>query len=218
MHGFSVDWTYTARSLVALIAILNPVGAVPVFMSVTASQSAAERTRTARVVAQSVAVVLLISAFFGEPILAFFSISMAAFRVGAGLLILLMAIAMLHARAFGVRQTPEELEEGVQKEAVAVVPLGIPLLAGPGAISTVILHAQRAHGALELGLLSGVILLTALLTYVVLRLADPVARRMGVAGINIATRVSGLLLAAIAVEILAAGLLQLFPGLAGVGH
>lgn len=127
---------------------------------------------------------------------------------------MIMAVAMLHARYGGTRQTPEEREEADQREAVAVVPLGIPLLAGPGAITTVIIFGHQFaswQGHLAVG---GAVLAVTVSVLAALYLAESIARILGRTGINIVTRLMGLILAAIAVELIAAGLAVLLPGLA----
>jgi len=210
-------WEEYVKYLVALLVIVNPLGAVPVFLGLVEGQSQAEQDRSARVAATAVAITLIAALLGGEAVLRFFGIGLPAFRVGGGIVILLMAVAMLHATPSGLHQTPEEAAEAAEKEAVAVVPLAIPLLAGPGAISTVILAAQGSTGWLySLVLATGPILL-ALTLWLCLRFAVPIGRRLGKTGVNIATRLMGLILAAIAVEFIAQGLTQLFPALAGGG-
>src|ERR1022692_4444796 len=133
----------------ALFVIVNPIGAIPLFISYTRGQSTAERRIAARTAAIAVAVVLVISIFVGDYLLQFFGIGIPSFRVGGGILILLMAIAMLNARQGGARYTAEEGREGEEKQNIAIVPLAIPLLAGPGAISTTIIYAHKAHSMLD---------------------------------------------------------------------
>ncbi|MEO8340943.1 MAG: NAAT family transporter, partial [Nitrospirota bacterium] len=129
------DWSTYAHNAASLFVIANPLGAAPLFMSLTNRQTPEQRIRTARVTATTVAVVLITAVFVGEALLRFFGIRMASFRVGGGILILLMALAMLQARPSPTHHnTPEETEEAAMKGGVAVVPLGIPLVAGPGAI------------------------------------------------------------------------------------
>lgn len=199
----------------ALAAIVNPVGAVPVFVNLTAGQSKGERYHTSLVAAGSCGIILLVTLLTGESILRFFGITIASFRVGGGILILLMAISMLHARPSSVRQTEEEIRDSEERETVAVVPLATPLLAGPGAISTVVLYGQRYVSAGHYLIMAGEILLLAGLVWLVFRAASPIARALGRTGINIVTRLMGLIMAAVGVEFMANGLKQLFPVLAG---
>jgi len=201
------------KAVIGVVAIVNPLGAIPVFLSLAGSKSPDERSRIARVAAIAVGVILILSAWIGESLLSFFGITISALRIGGGLLIVLMSIDMLHSRMSGARHTDEEAAEAQAKEDIAVVPLAIPLMAGPGAISLVIVNAHQA------GTWGGRLLFTlgiafvAMIVWAVLHLADPLGRALGVTGLNIATRIMGLLLAAIGVQFMVMGLLQLFPGL-----
>jgi multiple antibiotic resistance protein len=197
----------------ALFVIVNPIGAIPLFIMYTRGQSITERQITARTTATAVAVVLVLSIFLGDYVLQFFGIGIPSFRVGGGILILLMAISMLNAQQGGARYTPEEGREGEEKDNIAVVPLAIPLLAGPGAISTTIIYAHKVQGVIDVAILVIAALLVALSVAVALHLADSIANRLGRTGINIVTRIMGLILAAVAIEFMADGLIQLFPKL-----
>jgi multiple antibiotic resistance protein len=156
--------------------------------------------------------VLAGAAIFGERLLKLLGTSLPAFQVGGGLVLLLMALAMLNAQAGGMRQSRAEAEELESRSMSGVVPLAVPLLAGPGAISTTIIAAQ-AGGVAHIGALIGCLALVCLMLWSILRVADAVGPRMGTTGLNIATRLLGLLLAAIAIETMAFGLRALFPGL-----
>lgn len=201
------------RYIVTLTAVLDPFLAVPIFLGVTAASDAAARLRLARVVTLTVFAVLAGSALVGEALLRLLGASLPAFQAGGGLVLLLMALAMLNAQAGGVRQSRAEAEELESGELSGVVPLAVPLLAGPGAISTTIIAAQKG-GLLHLAALVACIALVCALLWWMLRIAHAVGPRMGTTGLNIATRLLGLLLAAIAIQTMAEGLRQLFPGLA----
>ncbi len=209
--------TEYVRIMISLIVVLDPIGIVPLFLSMTSDYTPAERHRTAWVAALTVAVVLIVAAFVGDWLLALFGIRIATFRVGGGILILLMAISMLHARVSGSVQTPEEAREAKDKDAVAVVPLAIPLMAGPGAISAVIIASHHPPGgtgsATHLAALSGIILLVSAIAWLALRLGAVIQPRLGRIGINVITRLMGLILAAVAVEFIVAGVSELFPAL-----
>jgi multiple antibiotic resistance protein len=202
------------RFFVTLTAVLDPFLAVPIFLTVTASQSVRARVVLVRVVSITVFVVLAASALLGDTILTAVGASLSAFRVGGGLVLLLMALAMLNAQAGGVRQSEAEAAELEAGELKGVVPLAVPLLAGPGAISTTIIAAEKGAGAAHLAAILGCIALVSLLTWVVLRAANHIGSRLGTTGLNIATRLLGLLLAALAIQTMAEGLRELFPGLA----
>jgi len=201
------------RFSVTLTAVVDPFLAVPFFLSFTMSQDAAVRHRLARTVALTVLIVLAVSAFVGEALLILIGASLSAFRVGGGLVLLLMALAMLNAQAGGVRQSKAEAAELEDGELRGVVPLAIPLLAGPGAISTTIIAAEGGRPLHQLAVVACVSVVC-LVVWLTLRAAPRVATRMGTTGMNIATRILGLLLAAMAVQTMAVGLKALFPGLA----
>ena len=212
MSGFAPLSEYL-RFIVTLAAVLDPFLAVPIFLAFTARFDERARAALARAVTLTVFAVLAGSAVFGEQLLQLLGASLPAFRVGGGLVLLLMALAMLNAQAGSLRQSKADAEALETGEVSGVVPLAVPLLAGPGAISTTVIAAQ-ARGALHLiAIVAGVALVCAL-TWVVLRLAGPIGARMGAPGLNVATRLLGLLLAAIAIQTMAEGLKALFPGLA----
>jgi multiple antibiotic resistance protein len=197
----------------AMLVIVNPIGAVPLFVTMVSNQSQQQRRSIARLTAFSVAIVLVAACVAGESLLRFFGVSMAAFRVGGGILVMLIAIAMFHAQLSWSKATPEETKEAEQKADIAVVPLAIPLLSGPGAISTVIIFANQSSSWEHTGLLAASCVMVAIAVWITLRMAIPIGAWLGKTGINIITRLMGLLLAAIAVEIIAGGLAKLLPGL-----
>jgi multiple antibiotic resistance protein len=201
------------RFFVTLTAVLDPFLAVPIFLTVTVSRSERSRVVLVRLVAITVFAVLAAAALLGETILVLIGASLAAFRVGGGLVLLLMALAMLNAQIGRVRQTEEEAAELEAGAAAGVVPLAVPLLAGPGAISTTIIASQKGGGA-HLAAILVCIALVSLLSWVVLRAANAIGNRLGTTGLNLATRLLGLLLAALAIQTMAEGLKGLFPGLA----
>lgn len=202
------------KIFVGLLAIINPMGAIPLFISMTADENMTQRRETINLVAIGVGVILLVSLFFGELLLTFFGITIDSFRVGGGILVLLMAIAMLHAKMSPIRQTDEEASESIEKESVAIVPLAMPLLAGPGAISTVILAAHKSNGVVHYLVIALGILLLSALVWIVLRVSPWLEKHISATGINIFTRIMGLILAAIAIEFIANGLKGIFPALA----
>lgn len=207
------DYAEYVKTIISLLAIVNPLGAVPVFIGLTSDTPLQKRGHIARISATSVAMILVFAVWIGEPFLYFFGISIGAFRVAGGLLILLMGIAMLHGRISGAKHTAVEAKEAEDKESIAVVPLAIPLMAGPGAISLVIVDAHRALNYGNKLLLSAGVVVVSLLVWLALRLAGPLSRTLGTTGINVATRVMGLILASVGVEFITAGLKQLLPGL-----
>ncbi|GBG15642.1 multiple antibiotic resistance protein [Novimethylophilus kurashikiensis] len=208
-----IDWNYLVKIGVGLFAIVNAIGTIPIFISATDGWSAAHRAKTARIIGITVFTVLALSLFIGDSMLDFFGISIASFQVGGGILLLLMAISMMHAKESEARQTPEEAQVAIEHDAVAIVPLSIPLLAGPGAISSMIIAAEHSGGVVgHISLLIPVAVVS-VLSWRILLLSDFIAERLGTIGINIVTRLMGLILAAMSVEFMARGLASLFPGL-----
>ncbi|HTP66143.1 MAG TPA: MarC family protein [Geobacteraceae bacterium] len=206
-----LDWSEYMKIFTALIAILNPWGVLPMFLAVTGDSSPEERKHIAWTIGLSVASVLTLSALAGELLLSFFGISVASFQVGGSILLLLMAIGMM----YGKRKEGESAESLAEMDSIAVVPLSVPLLAGPGSISTVIIYANLSSSWLHKALIIGCVLLAALITWLILRAATRLGSFIGALGLNIASRLMGLLLAAIAVEFFSRGIVKLLPGLAG---
>jgi multiple antibiotic resistance protein len=206
-------WTEQTKYLVGIFAILNPLGVIPIYLSMMSDRRPEVMHRTALKAAIAVAVILTLSVWVGDGMLSFFGIGIPAFRIAGGLLVLIIAIAMFDARTSPARHTAAEQIEAEAKNDIAVVPLAIPLLAGPGAISLAIVDAHQAANlagkfAFSLGIVG-----VAIIVWLVLRLAEPIGERLGTGGLNIATRVMGLILAAMAVQFMAEGMLELFPGL-----
>ena len=208
-----IEWTGYIKIFTTLLAIVNPLGVIPVFVSLTRSSTAQERRHIARTTSITVAVILIAATLIGKPLLDFFGVSISSFKVGGGILLLLMSISMMLAMHTQSRQTPEEAEEAEEKESIAVVPIAMPLLAGPGAISTVIIYADASSQPLDISVIIISSIIIALLTWVALIIANPISKVMSKTAINVSTRLMGLLLAAIAVEFIAGGLSQLLPGL-----
>ncbi len=203
------------KVIIGLLAIINPIGAIPVFISLTTNESTQHRQKTVNLTALGVLCVLLVALFFGESLLRFFGISIDSFRVGGGILVLLMAISMLQAKTSLLKQTEEEAHESLEKESVAIVPLAMPLLAGPGAISAAILAAHRSSSFTDYAAIAIGITVLSFIVWLTLRIAPWISARISATGINIFTRIMGLVLAAIAIEYIANGLKGLFPMLAG---
>jgi len=201
------------RFVVTLTAVVDPFLAVPFFLAFTTGRNAVERERLARVIASTVFIVLALATFFGEPLLRTIGASLSAFRIAGGLVLLLMALAMLNAQAGGVRQSEAEAREFQTGDVRGIVPLAFPLLAGPGAISTSIIAAERGGIVQQFIVVVG-IAVVCLISWVVLRNAHLIAARLSLTGMNVATRILGLLLAAMAVQFMAEGLKELLPGLA----
>ena len=207
------------KPLITLLAIVNPLAIVPFFIHYTQSFSDAQRRRTIWVSSFSVFVVIAVSALLGLQILEFFNISLASFQVGGGLLLLSSSLNMLNAQPAEAKSNATELQDASERAAVgasiAVVPLAIPLLTGPASMSTVVIYADKAKTFWQLATLVGYGVVIGLATALCFALAGPIARVLGKTGINVMTRLMGLILAALSVEVMADGLHKLFPVLAG---
>ena len=203
------------KPLVTLLAIVNPLAIVPFFIHYTQGFSRKQRQRTVWVAAFSAFAVIATCALIGLQILEFFGISLASFQVGGGLLLLTAALSMLNAQPAEAKVTQSEVEDASARASIAVVPLTIPLLTGPATMSTVVIYADQANTLLQHAALVGYGLVIAIATAVCFTLAEPIARFLGQTGINVMTRLMGLILAALAVEVMATGLTKLFPALAG---
>jgi multiple antibiotic resistance protein len=206
------------KPLVTILAIVNPLACVPFFIHYTQGMNHAERRRTIEVASFSAFVVIAACALLGLQILEFFSISLASFQVGGGLLLMTSALSMLNAQPAEARSNAEEMSDTAAKAAagasIAVVPLTIPLLTGPATMSTVVIFADKAKSYWQLLTLVGYGLVVALAVALCFSMAQPIAKLLGKTGINVMTRLMGLILAALAVEVMADGLHTLFPVLA----
>ncbi|WOB08432.1 MarC family protein [Piscinibacter gummiphilus] len=204
------------KPLIALLAIVNPIGVIPFYIHFTEGFSAEQRRRTVRVSAFSAFLVIAISALAGLKIIEFFGISLASFQVGGGTLLLISALQMLNARPAESRD--EDVTEGDDKvdagDSIAVVPLTIPLLTGPATISTMVIYADKTRHWWELGYLVGYGVVIGVSVWLAFSAAGRIARVLGKTGINVMTRLMGLILAALAVEVMSDGLIKLFPVLA----
>ncbi|MFN5178317.1 MarC family protein [Limnohabitans sp.] len=205
------------KPLITLLAIVNPLACVPFFIHYTQGFSRPQRQRTVFIAAITAFAVIAASALLGLQILEFFNISLASFQVGGGMLLLTSALSMLNAQPAEARANADEVHDAEARAAegasIAVVPLTIPLLTGPATMSTVVIYAEKARDLVQLGTLVGYGVVIALATALCFSLATPIARVLGRTGINVMTRLMGLILAALAVEVMADGLLKLFPAL-----
>lgn len=200
-------------AFVTFFVVVDPVGVAPLFAALTPDDTAKERRRIALRGTAIGAGVLLFFALVGEPFLAALGIGLPAFRIAGGILLLLLAIDMVMARSSGLRATtPGEDDESGRRADVSVFPLAIPLIAGPGAITSVVLLMGAAGGDPVLqGAIVAVLLGVLLLTLVCLLAAASLVRWLGVTGINVLTRVFGIVTAALAVQFMIDGARAVWP-------
>jgi multiple antibiotic resistance protein len=190
----------------SVLFIVDPFAVIPTFLAMTVRDSPEQRRVLARRGAWTCAITLIAFALGGSMIFKIFGITIGAFKIAGGVLIGLNALDMVQARRSQQRETPVETAEGIQKEDIGIMPLGVPMLAGPGAISTVTVLALGAKSPAATATVYGSILLTAALTYVVLSAASLVERRLGQTGMRVLTRLMGLVLCAIAVQFIVDGI------------
>ncbi len=202
------------KPLITLLAIVNPLAIVPFFIHYTQDFTFEQRRRTIWIASLSCFVVIATCALMGLHVLEFFGISLASFQVGGGMLLLTSALSMLNAQPAEAKSNEEEMHDAAARASIAVVPLTIPLLTGPATMSTVVIYAEKAKTLVQLGTLVAYGLVIALATALCFSLAQPIARVLGKTGINVMTRLMGLILAALAVEVMSDGLVLLFPILA----
>ncbi len=200
-------------SLVALSAVffvVDPLGVVPIFLAVTSGDSPEKMERTAFRASLTACGLLVFFALFGTLIFKVAGISLGAFRVAGGILLLITGLDMLRARQVETRTSLEEETEASEKEDVAIVPLAVPLLAGPGAIATVMVLMSHGKGLVAAVPVLVAVVLTCVASYFILRAASLVLRVLGQSGVAILQRVMGLILCAIAVQFIADGARELF--------
>lgn len=196
-----LDFTEYTKIFISLFAIIDPVGIIPIIIAFTTGMSGQRRERVGRMASLSVLGILVASLLLGEAILEFFGISIHSFRTAGGILLLLISITML----IGDRpaRLPDDGIDGDATTSVAIVPLSTPLLAGPGAISTVILDAHKSSAPGHYAAMTLIMVLLSFTVWLTFLVAPWVSQRLGKSGSSIVTRMMGLLLAAIAVEFIA---------------
>jgi len=191
---------YTLLAFSSLVVIVDPIAVVPSFLAMTPTETAASRVRMARLACIIMVVVLMLFATVGTRVLAFLGITLPAFQIAGSIVLMLIALDMLRAQRSRVQETREETVAGTEKDDIAVTPLAIPMLAGPGAISTAILLNNRAADWVQHAALLVVIVVVGAVTYLILHLSSHGARWLNPIAMRITTRVMGLLLAAVSIQ------------------
>lgn len=206
---------FAVLSFTSIFVIVDPVTLIPIFLSLTQGDSEAKRRAVVKKACLVSLVILLLFAFTGSLIFRTLGVTLPAFQIAGGILLLFTGLDQLKVESEQKRTSPGELEEGSHKGDVAIVPLAIPLLAGPGAIATVMMLNARASSAWAVIPIVFGIVATSVSTYLILRAASPVDRVLGKTGRAVLERVMGLLLVAIAVQFIVTGIGESFPGLVG---
>src|SRR4051794_36155899 len=198
-----LDFALTA--LASILFVVDPLGALPAYLAMTEGDDSAKRRRTARRAALTATLILAAFAIGGNALLRLFGLTMPALQIAGGLILFLVALDMLRAQR-RTQEDPGEVREGAEKPDVAITPMAVPMLAGPAALATVITLMGRAANTAEVVAVYGAVLVTGLASYLILRLAGPLHRALGRSGIHVFSRVLGLVLAGIAVQIVLDGL------------
>ena len=211
----------TGKLLVALLVLINPFSALSIYLDLTQDHSTKEKRRIARTAALAVFIVIVVFALSGGILLKVLGISVGSFQVGGGILVLLIAISLMNGNDNPAKPkidpNSEEHHHAQQvrrnEKAIAVVPIAIPITIGPGGISTVIIYSSAAKNYSDIALIIISGFLVSLICYLILIVAGRISKRLGTTGLTILNRIMGMMLAAISVEIIVAGLKSIFPQL-----
>ena len=198
---------------VALLTICNPAGALSLFLGMTADHSDSQKKKLALQTSCAVAIILLVVTWAGSNILHTFGITTSGLEVAGGIIIAMMGLSMLHDKTSSIQHSKNESEDAKNKSSIAVVPMAIPIVAGPGAMTTIILATQKFPALTEKFFISLICLGISLVIWLALYFAAPIGRLLGVSGLSILTKIMGMVLTAIAVQMIATGVKSLLPGL-----
>ncbi|MCI7717371.1 YchE family NAAT transporter [[Pasteurella] aerogenes] len=205
-----MDIAIYLQFFISLIALVNPIGVVPIFYSMTTDLTKIQQNRISLITCFSVVVILLVSFFFGNFILNSFNISIDSFRIAGGIVVVMIALTMINGKLGEHKINKEEKNENIEDyNNIAVVPLAMPIMAGPGSISATIVFGSTQHDISDYLYSSLTIALFGLGCYILFRYSEPVIKRLGKTGSNVITRIMGLLLMSLGVEIVTTGLKNL---------
>ena len=202
------------KMLVALLAIVDPLGNMPFFLSLTASFSLSQKNYTIKIAMFASMIIFIANVFVGKYFLEFFGITIESFQIAGGILLMSIAFSILNDEPkINKQQANDEIEEASHHKTIAIVPLAMPLIAGPGAVSLIIVYSNKYDDIIHKLLLCLVLLIIVLITYLVFKASNIILKKIGHTGISIINKVMGMILVAISVEFIAQGILGLFPGL-----
>lgn len=199
---------------IAMLAITNPIGNLAIFASLTGDKTPQEKKKTAFTAGLAIIIILIIVTWTGDLLLRAFGIDIGSFETAGGVIIALMGISMLHAKPSPIHHSKDDQDDAMNKTSVAVVPIAIPIVAGPGAITTIVVNTHHYHTIDDKLVISGICIVIALILWIAFYFSGPVSRVLGQSGINIVTRIMGIVLASIAFGMITSGLKDLLPGLA----
>lgn len=196
---------------ITLLSIINPLGAIPVFLGLVKAKKNLNIKKVTSTTSLTVTMTLLVSLFLGQLLLNFFGISIASFKIAGGLLLFTMAFSMISAHQSTAKMNDEELNTLDFEREVSIIPLAIPLLSGPGAISTAIIYAKSLNGITPILGAACVIIILGLIIKLILSYAESIGERLGQIGLNVMTRIMGLILLSMSIEMIAFGLKDILP-------
>lgn len=208
-----MNFTETVKFIVAMVIMMNPLGSLSIFLDLTRRMNLSEQQKIAIKVGLAITIIMLVTIWTGRDLLDILGITIPSFRFAGGIILLLMGLAMLQSRESPVSHTSEDDEAAKERHSVAIVPVALPVIIGPGAISTLIIAVGDYPQLISKAWMSLVCSLLAVIMGVVLYYAIPIARIVGVSVIKVVTRIMGMIIMAIAVGMLADGLIGLLPAL-----
>lgn len=200
---------------ITLLSIINPLGAIPVFLGFTKNHKNLNIKHVTNTCATAVTITILVSLIFGQMLLNFFGISVASFTIGGGFLLFTMAFSMISGQQSTTKINTEEIRSFDFEREIAIIPLAIPLLSGPGAISTSIIHAKNFTTPTHWVLTGVMIILLGIFIKIILSYAENIGERLGQIGLNVMTRIMGLILLSMSIEMIAGGIKEILPALRG---
>jgi multiple antibiotic resistance protein len=201
------------KHYVSLIAITNPLSGLAIFLGLTASYSKKEVRKTALTTFIAIFIILMTMTWIGLPLLAVFGITPSVFAIAGGIVIVYIGFSMLQGNISSTAHSPEEHDAASKKDSIAIIPLAIPMIAGPGAMVQTVLIANEMPTVMDKVSLSITCFVVSLTIFLVLRFSDPIHRILGVSGLKVLTRIMGLIIIAIAISMMVDGIRHVFPGL-----
>ena len=202
----NLDLSFILLSFSSLFTLLNPIGTAPIVLSLTQDLNENEYKRVIRKSILTACFILLLFAFMGKLIFTFYGITVYAFKIAGGILFLRIGINMLEAKVSRTKSTPKESEEAAENDDIALTPIGIPLIAGPGAITSVMILSSQANSFQHKIIFYVNIILTLFIAYLVLSLGKKITKRLGTAGLRVIERIMGMILMVVAIQFIVDGL------------
>ena len=201
-----LDLSFILLSFSSLFTLLNPIGTAPIVLSLTQNLNEYEYKKVIRKGILTACFILLLFAFMGKIIFSFYGITVYAFKIAGGILFLRIGINMLEAKVSRTKSTPKESEEAADNDDIALTPIGIPLIAGPGAITSVMILSSQANSFQHKIIFYANIILTLFIAYLVLSLGKKITRKLGTAGLRVIERIMGMILMVVAIQFIVDGL------------